>query len=209
MDKNSDGASSDSLEDTHLVIKSAETHIPKYFSLLQSGFMMKVVSGVTIKAFLCEQVGLPEDYFEDRIQTLFLNSKPVDDAATACIENGSRLALSAAMPGVAGALFRKDGKYSAMRKGISCASQNVISDDEAGWVTIKLFNLILKELGSFFLAKGVWIDGKAVQHFFNRSSQAFLDGILQIEINANTIEPAELLTYEWSEKRILLKIESK
>jgi hypothetical protein len=208
MAKTSNEISRNNSEDTRLMITVAEALLPKFFRLIQSGFTVQAVTGVSIKAFLCGQVGLPEDYFEERIQTLFLDSKPVDDAATALIRGGSRLALSAAMPGVAGALFRKKGRYSAMRNDISYKTQDDLPGEEAGWVTIKLFNLVLKELGPFFLANGVWIDGRVVQEFFRQSPQSLLDSIQRIEKNGNTMETAEISTFEWSAKRILLKIES-
>jgi hypothetical protein len=112
------------------------------------------------------------------------------------------------MPGVAGALFRKEGRYSAMRKGISYTPQDIATDEEVGSVTIKLFNLILKELGPFFLAKGVWIDGRVAQEFFSNLPEALFEKIKRVEINGNTTEFAALSTYEWSAKRVLLKIES-
>ena len=206
MDKTSNEISRNTPEDTRLIITAAEAFIPKYFRIIQSGFSVKAVTGVTIKTFLCGQLGLSEDYFEERIQTLFLDSKPVDDVETACIKDGSRLALSAAMPGVAGALFRKGGRYSTMRKGISYNSQDVISDEKSGWVTIKLFNLVLKELGPFFLSKGVWLAGKAVKDFFNQPPQSLLGNILKVELNGNAIEADALLNQEWSEKHIFTKV---
>jgi hypothetical protein len=208
MDKPSNEISRNTPEDTRLIITVAEALVPKYFGLIQSGFSLKAVTGLTIKAFLCGQIGLSEDYFEERIQTLFLDSKAVDDVTTARIKDGSRLALSAAMPGVAGALFRKGGKYSAMRNGISYKAQDAVSDEKAGWVTIKLFNLILKELGSFFLSRGVWIDRRAVQDFFDQASEDLLEQMNRIEINGVETDPATLLRGEWSEKRIYIKIQS-
>ena len=198
MEKTSSEKSRSRAADTRLIITAAEALVAKFFRLLQSGFALKLAAGSDIKSFLCRQVGLSEDYFAERIQTLFLDGRPVDDAATAHIRDGSRLALSAAMPGVAGALFRNGGRYSAMRKGISYREQDVMSDEEAGWVTIKLFNLVLKELGPFFLAKGLRLDGKTVRDFFSHPPEGLIENIQQIEINGDTRGAAILSTYEWS-----------
>ena len=206
MDKKSNRTASNIAEGTRLTITASEAHLPKFFRLIQSGFKIKAATGVTIKAFLCEQVGLPEDYFEERIQTLFLDSKPVDDVATTRIKDGTRLALSAAMPGVAGALFRKGGRYSAMRKGISYTQQDTAADEEAGWVTVRLFNLILKEMGPLFLAKGVWVEGKAVHDFFSQPPEGLFDAIMQISLNGKSIESLALAACEWPEQRVLVKI---
>jgi hypothetical protein len=208
MNKKSNQSALNSAEDTRLIITAIEASLPKFFRLIQSGFKLRAVTGVTIRSFLCGQLGLSEDYLEERIQTLFLDSKPVDNTAKTRIRDGSKLALSAAMPGVAGALFRKDGKYSAMRKGISYKPQDVVSEEKAGWVTIRLFNLILKELGPFFLAKGVWIAGSVAQEFFHRPPQLLLDSIQRIEINGNVMASATLSAHEWSPKHIFIKVVS-
>jgi len=206
MDKTSNKTFPNHAEDTRLTITADKAFIPKYFSLIQSGFTVEAVIGVSIESFLCHQMGLSDDYVEERIQTLFLDSKPVDDATTVLIEDGSRLALSAAMPGVAGALFRKGGKYSAMRGSISYKSQGGAKDEETGWVTIKLFNLILKELGSFFFSRGVWIDGRAVQDFFSRPPEGLLGNILKVEKNGSEIEADALLNQPWSETYVFTKV---
>jgi hypothetical protein len=207
MEKTSSEKSRSRTADTRLIITAGEALVPKFFGLLQSGFALKLAAGSDIKSFLCRQVGLPEDYFAERIQTLFLDGRPVDDAATAQIRDGSRLALSAAMPGVAGALFRKGGRYSAMRKGISYRQQDVMPDEEAGWVTIKLFNLVLKELGPFFLAKGVRLDGKTVLDFFGQAPEGLIENIQQVEINGDIADSAVLSADEWS-AGVFLKIVS-
>jgi len=193
-------------EDTHLTLMVAPALVPKFFDLLQAGFAVKAVTGESIKAFLCGQLGLSEEYFETRIQTLFLDSKPVDDAATACIEDGSRLALSAAMPGVAGALFRKGGRYSAMRRGISYQTPHAVTGEKTGWVTIKLFNLVLKELGTFFLSNGVWLAGKTLKDFFSRMPESWLADILKMELNGKVIKPDMRLNQAWSEKHVFTKV---
>ena len=53
--------------------------IQGFFPLLQRGFMVKVQIGCSIKTILCEQFGLDPEYVEDRIQTIFLDGKMVDD----------------------------------------------------------------------------------------------------------------------------------
>jgi len=206
MDQKSNRTSLNGTEDTRLTLRVADTFVPKFFDLLQAGFSVKAVTGESIKAFLCGQLGLSEEYVETRIQTLFLDSKPVDDAATASIEDGSRLALSAAMPGVVGALLRKGGRYSAMRRGISYQTQHNVPGEKTGWVTIKLFNLILKEIGPVFLANGVWITGRAVQDFFSRLPESWFENILKIELDGNTIESDALLNQMWSGKHVFTKV---
>jgi len=44
--------------------------------------------------------GLDEDYVTQRISTIFLDGKPVDDIDTLLVRDGAVLSLSAAMPGL-------------------------------------------------------------------------------------------------------------
>ena len=191
-----------------LSLTISENMLPKFFNLLQSGFAVKAQTGVSVKAFLCDQIGLPEAYVDERIQTLFLDSKPVDDATVVRIHDGSRLALSAAMPGVAGALFRKGGRYGAMRDSISLKSPSDGSAEVSGRVMVKLFNLVLRELGPVFLAKGVWLDGMAVQDFFSHLPESWSANILKVDLNGEEIKAGELLNQAWSEKHIFTKVTS-
>ena len=153
-----------------LSITVAEEYLPKLTGLLAPSFSVKVRVGIDLKTFVCSELGVHEAYFENRIQTIFLDSKPVDDVATAPVHDGSVLALSAAMPGLVGATFRKGGQYSWMRRSISHAGDDRLDTVRDGWVTVKLFNMVLKELGPGFLERGVWIEGSRVQGAHRRIS---------------------------------------
>ena len=177
-----------------------------FVGLLNAGFMIKFRSGESVQTLLCERVGLDKSYFDERIQTLFLNSKPVDNSATAAVRNGSTLALSAAMPGLVGATFRKGGKYRWMRDSISHPDDGDVGAGKTGWVTVKLFNLILKELGPFFLKAGVWLKGEAVQSFFVDRLPSLADDIQSVVFNGREIAPATLLELKSEEEPVFIKI---
>ncbi|RLC11248.1 MAG: hypothetical protein DRI24_19075, partial [Deltaproteobacteria bacterium] len=165
MNTNHKNAPGDKLQ-SGLVMTVTDGESSKFVGLLNAGFMVKIRVGESVQALLCDRIGLDQSYFDERIQTLFLNSKPVDDPTTAVVKNGSILALSAAMPGLVGATFRKGGKYRWMRSSISHPDDSDVKAGRTGWVTVKLFNLILKELGPFFLEAGVWLKGETIQAFF-------------------------------------------
>ena len=80
-----------------LSLKSEKGSLSSFFPLLQKGFAVKTQAGNSIKNLLCDQFGVDAGYLEDRIQTIFLDGKPVDDAETAIVKSGSTVALSAAM----------------------------------------------------------------------------------------------------------------
>ena len=102
-----------------LSITVAEDYLLKLIGLLTPSFRVRAQVGNDLKAFVCQQLGVHEVYFEERIQTIFLDNKPVDDVTKTVVRDGSVMALSAAMPGLVGATFRKGGQYSWMRKAIS------------------------------------------------------------------------------------------
>jgi hypothetical protein len=91
----------------------------------------------------------------EKIQSIVLDGKPVDDIRAAVLHDGSTLALSAAMPGLVGATLRRGGAYSSLRSAITYhETENACMPGE-GWMNIKLFNLLMAELGPNLLRKGV------------------------------------------------------
>jgi hypothetical protein len=125
-----------------------------FFPLLQSGIDVEVELGCSIQKLLTEQFGIASDYVSGRITTIFLNSKAVDKAGTALVPDGAVLALSGAMPGLVGATMRSGGFYAAMRGAMTYRNEREIPVGQRGTITIKLFNLLLEELGPRLLLHG-------------------------------------------------------
>ena len=120
----------------------------------------------------CRRGGIAADYLKERVQTLFLNGRAMDDPAAAVVTDGSIIALSAAMPGLAGAVLRRSGRYAAMRRPISHEAGGTAVDRRARiTVTLKLFNLIARELGPGFLAGGIRIDAGDLRDFLERQGR--------------------------------------
>jgi hypothetical protein len=180
----------------------------KFIGLLNAGFMIKTRIGEPVKTLLCDRLGLDQSYFDERIQTLFLNGKPVDDPATAVVQDGATLALSAAMPGLVGATFRKGGRYRWMRGSISHIDDSDVTAGKTGWVTVKLFNMILKELGPYFLEAGVWLKGKTIQSFFTDRIGSLAGNIQSVFWNGQEIVPETILGFEWPDEQVYIKLVS-
>jgi hypothetical protein len=125
-----------------------------FFPLFQSGVGVEVELGCSIHQLLTEQFGIASDYVSGRITTIFLNSKAVDKASTALIPEGAVLALSGAMPGLVGATMRSGGYYAAMRGAMTYQNAGKVATGQRGVITIKLFNLLLAELGPRLLLRG-------------------------------------------------------
>ena len=177
-----------------------------FLGLLTPAFEIRARTGIGLKTFVCDELGVEEDYFDNRIQTLFLNSKPVDNADTAVVSDGAVLALSAAMPGLVGATFRKGGRYSWMRKVISHEGQAGGAEKPQGRVSLKLFNLVLKELGPDFLRRGVWVPGQKVRDFFKDASADCLRHIQAMTLDGAAIAPQRLSTELVEDAPVFVKV---
>lgn len=138
-----------------LNLKLEQHQLKAFFPLLQQGVTVPATVGCSLKSLLCDQLAIPADYVTDRITTVFLDNRPVDDLDHTLVQNGSRVTLSAAMPGLVGATMRRGGFYAALRQGISHATDRVEGTGERGVVRIKLFNLLLNELGPLILARAI------------------------------------------------------
>ena len=139
-----------------------------FFSLLRQGFMVEMQVDCSIKTMLGDVLGLDDNYVENRIKTIFQDAKPVDDISTACVKNGSVLALSGAMPGLAGATLRRGGQLASFRGSIFCRNHGEEALSQSGHVSVKLFNLLVNDLGPIFLEKGILIKKEQLESFFRR-----------------------------------------
>lgn len=141
-----------------LALQLAPDQLNAFFPLLQRGVNIPATVGCSLRSLLCDQFSIPADYVTDRITTIFLNNRPVDNLDSTIIEDGSRVTLSAAMPGLVGATMRRGGFYAALRQGISHIDNSCQVADKQGIVRLKLFNLLLSELGPPILACGLLLE---------------------------------------------------
>jgi hypothetical protein len=141
-----------------VAVQLSPDQLSVFFPLLQKGVTVAATVGCTLRSLLCDQFAIPADYVTDRITTIFLDNSPVDDLDRTIIQDGSRVTLSAAMPGLVGATMRRGGFYAALRQGISHVLESGTSTGECGTIRLKLFNLLLAELGPLVLARGLILE---------------------------------------------------
>ena len=182
--------------------------VPIFFQLLGHGFSMTVQTGCSVKELLCRQFGISEDYLAERIQTIFLNAKVVDDISSTSVTEGSRLALSGAMPGLVGAMLRSGGFYASMRSQISYNQNKPSSGTKAGKITLKLLNLVVKELGPAFLEQGIWFNGQKLQEFIRHHLEELKSGGIATELDGESVEINNLLELDWDDKTVFLQVRS-
>lgn len=167
---------------------------------------MKVQVGCNINDLFCGQFDINPEYFEARVQTVFLDGNPVDDTRKAIVKDGSHIAISGAMPGLVGAVLRKGGFYSSLRSGISYRERDKTGSYNEGVVFLKIFNLLLKDLGPAFLEKGIWMDGREIHAFFQKQPNDFWNGFISSRVNEKDITREELLNVKWPDRLVFLKI---
>lgn len=143
-----------------------------FASLLQHGILFPVERPVAVLPFLLKLPGFTAEYIEKTVQTIFINGVAADSLDRE-LSSGFTLALSAAMPGLAGAIFRRQGVHGSLR------SQPVVQKEAtgpaAGFITLKLFNSIATDRVQDLLHLGFLVHGKAFHNF-----AAMREGLFQL-----------------------------
>jgi hypothetical protein len=181
--------------------------VPRFLSLFQKGILIKGKIGSSVFSFLSNECGISLDYIEERIQTLFLDGKVIDDLHTSKIKDGSVLSLSAAMPGLLGATLRKGGYFAIFRSHISIHEKGGRVQTGEATVRLKLFNLILKELGPGFLRQGTEVQKQDLHKLIKGLTETDLSGMKTVTLNGLDLDIARLSPREWASERVWLKLE--
>ncbi len=180
--------------------------LPRFFPLCQQGFLVMVPGSGNIRTFLCQHLGLSPDYVEGRIQTIFLNGKPVDEMDAAIVGQGDTLALSAAMPGLVGATMRRGGFFAGLRANISHRAQDQAAQDGECLVKLKLFNLLAEELGPLFLERGIRIETTVLESFLHHQPEDFWAGFLRAHLNGEELDLRALPAMAWPQGEALVRL---
>jgi hypothetical protein len=159
--------------------------------------MVKTFVGCNIKSFLTQQLGISPEYIAERIQSIFLEGRPVDDIDSAMVHDGSHLSLSAAMPGLVGATMRRGGFYGALRSSITYKESDSHCEITEGCVHLKLFNLLMKEMGPDLLNRGIYLKSSQLAGFLSGLPSEFWQGCKEILLNGKTARPDQLEEEAW------------
>jgi hypothetical protein len=178
---------------TPLRLKISSVEEPRFFKILQKGFGLNTLVGVSIKMFLCGFAELEPRYIRERISTIFLDGMAVDNIEEAIISEGSILALSSAMPGLAGATLRRDGIYASLRESITYKEKASNCRIKEGIITVKLFNLLIDDIGHIFLQKGIIVKSRELQSFFVKQTDRFWRDCSEIILDGRPIDHEDLL----------------
>ena len=166
----------------------------EFFPVLQQGFLVTAHVGCTLQRLLCRQWGIAPDYVATRITTIFLDSKATDSVETTIVRDGATIALSGAMPGLVGATMRRGGHLAAMRGAMTHQDSAADATDRIGTVRVKLFNILLPELGPGFLKRGILMGCSEVIAFFQERDETFWESCDGGSINGSPVGPGLLRT---------------
>lgn len=173
------------------------TEAPELFDfLLQDIFRVACYEGCTVREFLCILMQVCGDYTEKRIQTIFLNGRPVDDLDAAILHENDRLALSAAMPGLVGATMRRGGFYAKMRGSISYNASQEEEHSRPCLVQVRLFNFLSRELADRFLDAGIFFGTSKLAELLEKQSAAFFDQLHHVTLDGQPVPSSTALVRE-------------
>lgn len=147
-----------------LLLEVTPKDLPIFTTLLQSGIKVKTTSSISLGDFLLSFEGFTVEYLSDTVQTIFLDGTAIDDLTTPLIADNTVVALSASMPGLAGAIFRKNSIHSPLRT-ITGAKESEKNTKEDIAVILKLFNKIARDKGADLLKSGVCIKPESLLNF--------------------------------------------
>jgi hypothetical protein len=184
------------MKSLRLVVDPALTQL--FFGILQIGFRVEACVGESVRTVLCGQLGLTPEYVSERISTIFLDGKPVDDIDAAIIREGSTLALSSAMPGLVGATLRREGFLRSLRSAITYREEGQKCREREALFSLKLFNLLMAELGPLFLERGIYVRSTDLSDLFRHRAGRFIEGCRECLIDGQVVPPATLSSIDWS-----------
>jgi hypothetical protein len=205
---------------THMNIDNIESYpriafdvegpfVAHFFLFLQQGVTIRSRTGCSVAAFLREEIRADSGTI-GKIQSVILDGSPVDDLESAVIKDGSVLALSAAMPGLVGATLRRGGRYSSFRSAITYHETQEECVKGEGLVQIKIFNLLMAELGPRLLEKGVVISRDDFLRFTTGQSRDFWQGCRRITLDGKPLDAGKLRDSAWlsGKGQVLLSVSS-
>lgn len=177
-------------------------------TLLQAGVEYEIAARTPLLDFLCTCPGFSRQYIEDVVQTIFVDGNAVDDLEMPLTECRQTVALSAAMPGLAGAIFRKNSLHSSLRTPQQDRETTGENRQDTIQITLKLFNKILRDRGVLLLQSGVTLSSAAFLSFMRKRPE-LEETILSATLDQQRIHMAELAGRIQQLRYIKLRISEK
>ena len=169
--------------------------IKNFKILLQHGVFLDLDKSLPLKVFLLERCGISGPVLTDKIKTIFLNSRPVDDIEMADISSGDSLGLSGAMPGLVGAVFRQKSIFSSFRETITYSKDtggksNIL---EPGMVLLKVFNTAMDAVAQTLFARGVYVPAETFTGIFKTTVGFLQSGSVSMKLEGKKVKNRNIL----------------
>ncbi len=180
------------LEPIQITLVGEERLAQGFSELFQKGLVIAVEEGATVRDVVTGAMKVDAQYLEGRINTIFLNGRAVDDVDAARVGKGAALCLSASMPGFVGAALRKGGFYAVMRADITHAQDSHYTAGRPALITVRLYNMVARELGPVFLGRGACFWRLDLLEFLSRRTEAFWRACAEIAVYAKKVNVENL-----------------
>lgn len=187
-----------------LVLTVRPGTLSRLSTLLQRGFLVPCSGPLPLQDFLLGLPGFNQQYIASRIETIFINGCAADSLEE-ILQPGNTVALSAAMPGLAGAIFRKGGAHASLRS--KPVSSRPVQSTSDGFITLKLFNMIATETVEMLLPHGILIKGSVLTRFFHRQQERLRTLLVDIRHDASSpsLEEARLFVQSHAVIRLVVR----
>ncbi len=117
---------------------------------------------------------------------------PVDDLDTALLVDGSKLTLSGGMPGLVGMTLGRGSILASFRSTITYRGDEGVKEGTQASVNVKLFNIVMKDLGGIFLKYGINVKSAAMASLIEKLRLEPPEIIMSVKLDDITIEPGKL-----------------
>lgn len=172
---------------SRLCMRLRSGSIGRLIPILQQGFAVSVPSGSNLLDVLCH-AGFSRDYLERYVKTIFVDGSAVDDPASREIFTGSVIALSAAMPGLAGAIFRKGSPFSGLRSRTDRQENAEAVNQCKAVVTLKLFNTVAEDMGVSLLGRGIILNRSVLEGFFINRRELLETSLVEVKLDGKPMD---------------------
>jgi len=191
-----------------LSLQLSPTDTSRLTTLFGAGVGVVTESGIPLVDFLCNQLGIDHDYIDQRVQTIFVNSRAVDRVEEVRLDADDVIALSAAMPGLVGATLRKGGILAGFRQTISHTGGGAqAAGHQKALVILKLFNLVARDLAAQLLRKGIWVNGRRIAQWLQGPNAPALSGPAALNWNGRPVTADQVTGIEWPDDWVELRVE--
>ncbi|NDV20020.1 hypothetical protein GO013_11365 [Pseudodesulfovibrio sp. JC047] len=159
-----------------LKIRMAATAVSGWNFLLQKGFFLHGVSGMSVRELLQNALGYADTFIDETVRTIFRNNRPVDDIDTVFVHDGDRFALGGAMPGIVGIVMGRDNPYKSFRSDISVHKDRKERTAIPVTVSMKIFSTLAVETAVDVLGRGIVVEPVILADFLDGKESMIVEG---------------------------------